>query len=431
MQKQVFIVGTDDFNLRQLESVRGAERCEFHSLCDFEEIRGADRYPVREVLERSRERLAQCALPVDAIIGWWDFPVSTMLPILRREVGAPGPSLEAVLKCEHKYLSRTEQQACIPEHVPAFQAFDPMAEDPLSTIGLEFPFWIKPVKAAASYLGFYIPDAAHFEAALARVRTGIHRLAGPFDEILRHANLPPEHRGITGRFCIAESIISRGEQCTLEGYVHRGVVEVYGIFDSVREGRHGSCFSRYQYPSRLPDHVRGAMVATISRFLNHIGFDDSPFNAEFFWEANTDRTWLLEVNTRISKSHCPLFKLVDGEYHHAVNLAVGLGEKPHFPHRQGRYSLAAKFMLRRHADAIVRRVPDPAEIRAVERDFPGLRFISHVTEGMRLSDLKDQDSYSFEFAVLFMGAEDEQRLLEGYGRAVRRLGFEFEERQAA
>ncbi|MGD9387652.1 MAG: D-alanine--D-alanine ligase, partial [Gammaproteobacteria bacterium] len=396
MRKQVFILGTDNFNLRQLESVRGAERCEFHSLSDFAEIRHPRQYPVREVLAQSRDRLARFPQPVDAIIGWWDFPVSTMLPILRRQVGAPGPSLEAVLKCEHKYFSRLEQQACIPAHVPAFRVFDPMADDPLAAIELDFPFWIKPVKAASSYLGFYIPDAAHFRHALARVRTGIDRLAGPFDEILRYASLTPDRSKITGRFCIAESIISRGRQCTLEGYVHHGVVTVYGIVDSVREGRHGSCFARYQYPSSLPARIHETMVATITRFLGHIGFDDSPFNAEFFWEPDSDHTWLLEVNTRISKSHCPLFKLVDGEYHHAVNLAVCLGEEPQFPHRQGRYPLAAKFMLRRFADAIVRKVPSAADINAVERAFPGLRFVSHVAEGTRLSELKDQDSYSFE-----------------------------------
>jgi hypothetical protein len=47
-------------------------------------------------------------------------------------------------------------------------------------------------------------------------------------------------------------------------------------------------------------------------------------------------------------------------------------------------------------------------------------------EGMRLSELKLQDSYSFEVAELFLGARDQKQLLDNYRRAVDVLNFRFE-----
>ena len=78
---------------------------------------------------------------VDAVVGYWDFPVTSMMPILCREFGLPSASLEAILKCEHKYWSRLEQQAALPEAVPAFGIAD--KENPTLPDGLEYPVWLK------------------------------------------------------------------------------------------------------------------------------------------------------------------------------------------------------------------------------------------------------------------------------------------------
>jgi len=45
--------------------------------------------------------------------GYMDFPVSTMLPLICKEFGTRSPSLESLLKCEHKYWSRVEQKKVI------------------------------------------------------------------------------------------------------------------------------------------------------------------------------------------------------------------------------------------------------------------------------------------------------------------------------
>jgi biotin carboxylase len=425
MVDNVFVVGADDFNLAQLKTVPSARDCSFHVLSRYGEIKGEHRLPIETHLERARRDLREFPGTIDAIVGWWDFPVSTILPILAREFGAPAPSLESVLKCEHKYWSRLEQMRSVPEYVPKFVLVDPFNETAADRIRLPFPFWIKPVKSASSYLGFKVCNRDELRRDLVTMRENIHYFAEPFNHVLAQADLPAEVAVADGFHCIAEEIISRGRQCTLEGYAHDGDVAVYGVVDSMRSGKHRSCFSRYQYPSTLPRRVKRRMIAATERFIKHIEYDNAPFNIEFYWDAGGDTIWLLEVNTRISKSHCPLFRMVDGASHQQVMLAVALGRQPRFPHRQGPFKVAAKFMPRRYRDATVTRIPAPVDIEAVAARFPGTEIELHVHEGMRLSELRGQDSYSYEIAALFMGANSQKALLSNYRTAMAMLGFRF------
>jgi hypothetical protein len=416
--KNIFVFGIDDFSLAQLKTLRHADQYRFHALFEHSEVKATPEFPVQRLLEGARARLDAFPDSVDAIVGYWDFPVSTMLPLLREPFGLPSPSFEAVLKCEHKYWSRVLQREVAPEQVPEFCSLDPFQDNPRQQISLDYPFWIKPVKSAGSHLGFMVRNDAEFRHAIERTRRGIYRFGRPFNYLLEMASLPEDIAAIDGNHCIAEQVISRGRQCTLEGYVHRGQGRVYGAVDSIREGRHRSSFSRYQYPSSLPRRIQQRMTDITLRVMKHLGYDNSPFNIEFYWDEAQDRLFLLEINARISKSHCPLFCNVDGAYHHQVMVELALGQRPEFPHRQGRYRLAAKFMWRETRDARVTHLPTRQELQAVARRFPSAEIQLNVTEGMRLSDLTDQDSYSYEVGVIFLGGESQKQLRDKY-RAIR------------
>jgi biotin carboxylase len=426
LPKTIVVVGLDDFNLRLMRDLPGADDYDFLPVLGYDEIVRPDRYDLPGLLRRAEARLRAHQAPIDAIVTFWDFPSSTIMPIMRAWFDLPGPSLEAVLKCEHKYWSRLEQAASVSEHVPGFAAVDPFADQPERQIDLAFPYWLKPVKAHSSHLGFKIRHDRDFRQAIEQIRAGIHRLAEPFNHILGFAELPPEVKGIDGNHCIAEEMISAGRQCTLEGYALDGEVVVYGVVDSIREGEHRSSFARYQYPSRLPRRVRERMAEIAGRFFRHAGYDGSPFNIEFYWEEKSDSLRLLEANARISKSHCPLFEMVDGVSHHQVMIDVALGRRPDFPHRRGRHKVAAKFMLRLFEDGIVTRVPTADDIARVQERFPGTRVRLMVEEGARLAHLKLQDSYSFEIAEIFMGAESQPALKGDYEACLAMLDFRHE-----
>ncbi|MGD8784679.1 MAG: ATP-grasp domain-containing protein [Thioalkalispiraceae bacterium] len=412
--KNIFVFGADEFNLAQMRALDVASEYCFHPLFTHEEVKAGPQFPVQQLYTGALEQLGQFSGPIDAIVGYWDFPVSTMLPLLRKPYDLPSPSFESVLKCEHKYWSRVEQKRVIPQYIPDFCAVDPFAADYRQQVTVDYPFWIKPVKSASSHLGFKIKNDKDLDEAIQKIRKNIFRFAEPFNYLLQFADLPAEIATIDGNHCIVEGIISRGQQCTLEGYVYQGELTVYGVVDSIREGKHRSSFARYQYPSRIPRRIQQEMIRVTQRFLKQIEFDNGPFNIEYYWESSSDNIWLLEINTRISKSHCPLFRHVDGASHQKVMLELALGQRPDFPHRQGNYKLAAKFMWRIFEDARVKRVPTEEELQALQKRFPSAEIQLHIHDGMHLSDLKDQDSYSYEIAVIFLGGDNQKQLLKKY-----------------
>ncbi|MFP4484845.1 MAG: acetyl-CoA carboxylase biotin carboxylase subunit family protein [Spirochaetaceae bacterium] len=421
MRHNIFVLGLDEFNHTLLASLPRADEYAFHAALTFDEIRRDDDFRAMELLDLARTRMRGFEGRLDGLITFFDFPVTTMLPILCHEFGLPGPSLEAVLKCEHKYWSRLEQQQVASNAVPQFYAFDPFDDAFLQKTPLLFPFWIKPAKSFRSYLSYRINEASDFVAAIATVREQIDRIASSFEPLMEGVAVPPAVAAYGGRCCIAESPLS-GQQCTLEGYVFQNTVTVYGVVDSVQETDRSS-FSRFGYPSRLPAHIQDAMKDVARRVMAQIGYNNATFNMEFFYNQTEDRAYILEINPRFSQSHGYLFQQVDGTAHHQVMVDLAMGMRPDFPQQRGRHKRAAKFMLRYHEDGVVTQVPTAGEIEEVYRKYPDCMVDVLVAPGQRLSKLRNQDSYSYEVADIYVAADSESELLERYARITELLTF--------
>ncbi len=426
-KKNFFVLGMNELNHEWLKSIQGADHYRFFGIIPPGEAEDADQYDVNEMLERVRGHLKEFPDTIDGIVSYIDFPISGFVPILCKEYGLPGPSLESILKCQHKFWFRKLAREAVPENNPRFALVDPFEVEEQEDAALPYPFWLKPVKSVGSNLGFKVKTKKGYQNALARIREGIGRLAGPFEQIMEKADLPEDIKNAGGGACIAESLIG-GKQCTLEGYVFNGTTTVYGVVDSIRE-KNGSTFSRYQYPSKLPVPVQNRMVDITRKMMEKTGMDNTAFNVEFFWNQSKDQVWLLEVNTRISQSHCDLFHKVDGASHHQVMVDLGLGKDPDFPHRKGKFRMAGKFFLRLFRDAYVTRVPSRKEIEKVREEIPGLVVSRRVDAGMWLSELNEQDSYSYELAWLFIGGKDQKDLLKKYRYACDHLPFRFMDEQ--
>lgn len=425
-RKNVFVVGLNDFNLEMLRHLRGADEIDYHRLLDPALFYETEEFDIPGMIKEATAQLEAFDGAIDGIAGYMDFPVSTMLPLLCERFGATSVSLEALLKCEHKYWSRLCQREAIPEHIPGFAAFDPFDDDALSKIGLQFPFFVKPIKSSGSRLGFRIEGPEDFDHAMEQMRAAIGTISEPFDYVLDQIELPPEVAEIGGGHCLAEEIIG-GRQCTLEGYSFQGKVVSTGIIDSIRYPQVISFF-RYQYPSKLPARVQRKMEKITERIMSHVGYDNSSFNIEYFWDEMIDKIWLLEINTRISQSHSNIFEKVDGVSNQQLTIDLALGRKPDMPRRQGSVPLAAKFFHRLfQGDAKVTRVPTAEEIAALEAKLPGTRILPQVKPGMWLSELPEQDSYSYAVAYVYMGAKNQSTLLRNYERVIKKLNFGFEQ----
>lgn len=425
---RVFVIGLDPFNLATARDLRESGRYVFCSLLPVERVRHAPSYDYDALLVEADERLRRASRPIDAIVTWWDFPSTAMVPVLTELWDLPGPDLRSVATLEHKYWSRLLQQMVVPDHVPHFAPVDPFADDAQSAVldaGIAFPFWLKPVKSVASYLGFRVESPHDFDRAVAAIRAGIGHFADPFHQALcRVRDVPDEVARAGSRSCLAEGITA-GHQCTLEGYVSSGRVHVYGAVDSVRHDG-TSTFTEYRYPSRLPPAVLRQMEEIAIKVVVAAGLDHSCFNVEFFHDEAQGRVWLLEINARLSQSHCDLFAKVDGVSSQRVLLDVARGASPRMPHRSGDHAVACKYFLRATHDGIVCRAPSEQEVQAVERRFSGTRIDLAARSGTRLARLPVQEPYSYELGRVFIGAEDHDELDARVKQIADLLRFEIE-----
>jgi hypothetical protein len=422
-KKNVFIVGLDDFNRAKLERLPQAAECEFHPALGIEDIRDVAGYDMDALIERAVANMESVPGGVHAVASYYDFPGTVLVPVLAAHFGLPGPSLESILKCEHKYWSRLEQHKVIAGHIPQFQTFDPFADDAFAGLNMLPPFWIKPVKSFRSFLAFHINDERQFNEAIQVARENIGFIGAPFQRLMERFAIPPEIASLGDAF-IAESPIG-GAQCTLEGYVHQGQVFGCGVVDSIREPD-SSSFAHYAYPSALPLEIQHRMIDVARTALTQIGLDDSAFNIEFFYDQSADQVWLLEINPRISQAHTDLFEKVHGVSHHSVMLDLALGRKPKPLERRGDFSLAAHFMLRVHEPGRVVRVPSQDAIDKLTRRQPGTVVKIPVRPGQHLTELQGQDMYSYEIANVFIGGRDRLDVLDKYDLALTALQFDIE-----
>lgn len=417
--KNVFVLGLLDWQRKELQSISGSEKYRFISLLDAEEL-VEDPPGFEELLVRARCQLTDFDGRPDAIVCHWDFPSSCLAPLLAAEFNLPSPSLEAVLKCEHKYWARLEQAKAVPECVPAFQVLDPF--DP-QALEIDFPVWLKPVKGFSSQLGFMVRNQGELEQALARMRESIVQIGGHFDECLAHALLPDEVADIGGCHALAEGIMT-GVQHAPEGYVLDGEIHIHGTFEMVRRDG-GKLISYLRYPSTATAELQERMNEACRRVVRQVGFDNGCFNIEFLWDEARDKLWLIEVNTRISQSHSDLLYKVDGVSNHEVAVSVALGERPRLPTQRGRFPIAAQFLLHKIEDAEVERVPTPAEIERVSQDLGGALIQLDIKEGSRLSDLPNQGEYAYVVGEAWIGAESEEELLAKLDRCNHELPIRF------
>ncbi len=392
--------------LAQLERDRDVR---FYPLLAPERLVASTHIELAPLLEEAREKIAAFEHPIDGIIPHWDFPTSVLAPIMANELGLRSPTLGSVLRCEHKYWSRVEQRASIPAYVPRFELVDPLDENAASEVGLEYPFWLKPVKSHSSMLGFRIDDKEQLEAALAAMRASLGNMAEAFDEALELVGIPDGITDAAAFRCVAEELLT-GQEFAIEGSVAGDVMRVHGVFDmQVERGSHS--IDSFLYPAaRVPAQVQEEAIGAARDFLADVGFLDGCFNAEFFWNHERQLLRLIEVNTRISQSHTEMFMKVDGAPNHLVALDVALGRAPSMPHRRGAFPFAALFYVTTEEDGVVEGVPGPADLEALERTCPGAKLHLAVRPGDRLSRMANQDEYRFRLGTLVIGLDDPDEL---------------------
>jgi biotin carboxylase len=245
--------------------------------------------------------------------------------LLAERMGWPGTPVNAVLACQHKLYARQVLQRVAPEANVGFELLDAEYGSPIPQ-GMDYPRFVKPVKAAFSVLAREV----HNHAELHRhTRFGpwelwvIRRLVEPFERMAQERlgpGLPSAHRML-----LEEPV--QGEQYNLDGYAFNGEVKPIGVVDAVMYPG-TQAFMRFEMPSRLPPDVQARALDVARRFLHAVGFTHGLFNMEFFYNAATGRLSVIEFNPRMAAQFSDLYLRVLGLDLHALALALAHGQDP-------------------------------------------------------------------------------------------------------
>jgi hypothetical protein len=93
-RSNVFVLGLDELNLGVLEALPEADRLQFHRLLDRDDLQDLAHLDLPARLAQAERMLRDFEGSIDAVVGYWDFPVSSMVPIVCHRFGLPGPELE-------------------------------------------------------------------------------------------------------------------------------------------------------------------------------------------------------------------------------------------------------------------------------------------------------------------------------------------------
>lgn len=342
------------------------------------------------------------------------YPGMSAASIIGERLGLPGPRPSSVLCCEHKYYSRVAQQQFVPEAVPAFQLLD---REGSGDDKIVLPVFVKPVKSCMS-INAHRVDSHDQLRTLARSATMPDGFVRPFNDMMRLCTNNP----LDASHLMVETLLE-GAQVSLEGYVFDGRVHVMGILDAIMFPGDIS-FKRFQYPSSLSVAVQARMRDIAQRFLAGIGYDNAPFNIELFHDTRTDRIHIIEVNPKLASQFPDLFHKVDGHSSWTVLLQLAMGEEPVFANGQGKFRIAGSCVLRTFEDRRVLSVPAEQSLRALAAEFPDALIEIYATPGLNLSD-QMQDSHSFRYGLVNIGADSVHELESKFAGIQSRLDFKF------
>ena len=339
--------------------------------------------------------------------------------LFSEKLGLPGTPLKSLLTAQHKYLSRQIHREASPDNVPPFCGFRYDA-DVTSAITINYPIFVKPVKAAFSVLAKRCQDEdalrEHLKFRLWE-KIIIKRLTWPFRRVsVKHLDCE-----IDADCFIAEGCIDGAIQVCVDGYAHDGKVHILGTVDSVMYPG-TNAFMRFEYPSQLrADHV-GRLETVARRAVEAIGFAHGLFNVELFFDQKTERITIIEINPRMAGQFSDLYERVDGKSLWALELELALGKTPVWPHREGKFGAAASFVFREFGDA-VKQAPPEAEQDWLTRTYPDARLfldIKHSTS--RARETKWLGTY--RYALVHMGGIDHDDLIARFANVCKHLDFD-------
>jgi hypothetical protein len=352
---------------------------------------------------------------IDAILGPDEFISCLYASAASEKLGLASNSMQLELSFQHKYYSRLLQQKFVPEAVPKFGILKVDAPPP-------FPFFAKPIRGSASLMAQRLNSKEELKSFLKipmMKKLFYMRMLSTFE------NIAEKFGGLKkiGSPLIYEEVLS-GEQYTLEAYVHEGEHHFVGVVDSVMYPQSKISFSKFVFPSRLPEAIQSRMREIAERLMKGAGYKFGFYNIEFFYNEKTDDLKIIEINPRMAFQFTDLYEKVLGFNTFDLWLKMltrskvdKLKDSP-----RGKHRFAASLVLRSFQDGFVEKTPSSEDFLKIEKEFDA-RIMKMAIAGMQLSSDIFQDVESFRLMTVNLGGESVQEIEEKYQSIVSRLPF--------
>jgi hypothetical protein len=290
--------------------------------------------------------------------------------VVAQRLGLPGNDPAAIVRAQHKLLCRqllraalpaAQQQMAAPAQPLPFALDDPRVQSPaeiaaaVRALGLSFPLFVKPVKAAFSVLASTVHSADELARHLTFrrfERLVIGRLVRPYAQVAsRFAALPCDPTAM-----LVESPCD-GLQVNVDGYVWQGQVRIVGVVDECvypHSGAQDSLpssgarhFARFVNPSRLAPAARARVEEAARHAVAAVGYTHGFFNCEFFVLPD-GRLRFIEINPRLASQFVAMYRDLEGLDIVRMVAALAAGHDPAEVARSAPLAgAAASFVFRR------------------------------------------------------------------------------------
>jgi hypothetical protein len=379
-------------------------------------------YGVRAYLERTIELITKYPKMYDGIVGTHDSS-AVFASIIAEKTGNRFASVQSVINCQNKYLSRRIQRHCIPEHTPDFCLALDYLRNPSR---LKTPFFIKPVRANISFAAHTVrdPDELYYytrRESLEIARNNQYYL----DALSVDPDLLDPLNILTCNSFLCEELVT-GDQVTVDGYIMDGQVELFGMTGAVFLPRSNS-FSHHVFPCYFEPKLNKRIKDAIQTLIPELGLNNSFFNVELRVDEASGTFAILEVNSRIAFQFVKTIESVTGYDPLHLLCEVATGRPPQYAtQNESTFPLCFNYELHSLTDKWVLRTPTRSDLEELRIRFPEVQIRNLVQENAFLSDYKHNPE-SYRYCILDIPGHSEQDIREKHDRVVNLLNYEFAE----
>jgi ATP-grasp domain len=340
--------------------------------------------------------------------------------VLAQKLGLPGTDPKAIVRCQHKWALRELIATVAPEVNPRYALLPMRYGEPIPE-NLEWPLFVKPIKAAYSVLARVCNTPQELQALLTfswPERWIIEHLVKPFERVAK--SLVPEI-GVSAHQMVMEEPITCA-QFNLDGYVYQGKAHLLGIVDELMYPG-TQAFLRFAYPSKLAAPIQQRAFEVAAKILDAAGFTHGFFNIEFFYDDTTDRLTVIEINPRLGSQLADLYQRTLGLDVYKMVVALAIGDDPAtIPRLPTEMHAAASFVFRTFGDEAVPRAPNKRDYAWLAQFDPSALLLSFAKDEMGLKREKKWLG-SHRYATLNMAGRDEIDLHARYKIVCQQLGW--------